>query len=141
MYLKNSDIDTFIFQWNCPKIKTERRTIIRIDKRKEKTRPLNLWMAELCLLCKINKPSINNHKLSQGDENEIIIWNQQFGKIIHNEKPARNNRHRINCFPLDSMSIDLKTNQYFYDLPADELEQFAVEDGVLQFFINSKKHQ
>lgn len=39
-------------------------------------------------------------------------------------------------FPLDSMSIDLKTNQYFYDLPADELEQFAVEDGVLQFFIN-----
>lgn len=39
-------------------------------------------------------------------------------------------------FPLDSMSMDLKTNQYYYDLPDDELEEFAVEDGVLQFFKN-----
>ncbi len=37
-------------------------------------------------------------------------------------------------FPLDSMSIDIKTNKYYYDLPEDNLEQFAVEDGVLQFF-------
>ena len=37
-------------------------------------------------------------------------------------------------FPLDSISIDLKTNQYYYDLPVDELERFAVEDGVLRFF-------
>lgn len=39
-------------------------------------------------------------------------------------------------FPLDSMSIDKNTNQYFYDLPADELEQVAVEDGILLFFKN-----
>lgn len=39
-------------------------------------------------------------------------------------------------FPLDSMSVDIKTNQYYYDLPDDELEEFAVEDGVLQFFKN-----
>lgn len=37
-------------------------------------------------------------------------------------------------FPLDSMSIDMKTNKYYYDLSVDELEQFAVEDGFLQFF-------
>ena len=37
-------------------------------------------------------------------------------------------------FPLDSMSIDIKTNQYYYDLPAEQLEQVAVEDGFLDFF-------
>lgn len=37
-------------------------------------------------------------------------------------------------FPLDSLSIDIKTNKYFYDLPASELEQVAVEDGFLVFF-------
>lgn len=37
-------------------------------------------------------------------------------------------------FPLDSMSIDRKTNKYYYDLPADKLEQVAVEDGFLLFF-------
>lgn len=37
-------------------------------------------------------------------------------------------------FPLDSISLDRKTNKYYYDLSADELEQFAVEDGVLLFF-------
>lgn len=37
-------------------------------------------------------------------------------------------------FPLDSISIDVKTNQYYYDLPTEKLEQFAVEDGFLEFF-------
>lgn len=37
-------------------------------------------------------------------------------------------------FPLDSMSIDIKTNRYYYDLPAEKLEQVAVEDGFLMFF-------
>jgi Xanthosine triphosphate pyrophosphatase len=37
-------------------------------------------------------------------------------------------------FPLDSMSIDIKTGQYFYDLPADQLDQMIVEDGFLLFF-------
>ncbi len=37
-------------------------------------------------------------------------------------------------FPLDSLSIDLRTGKYFYDLPESELEQVAVEDGFLQFF-------
>lgn len=37
-------------------------------------------------------------------------------------------------FPLDSISLDMKTNQYYYDLPESRLEQVAVEDGFLEFF-------
>lgn len=37
-------------------------------------------------------------------------------------------------FPLDSISLDIKTNKYYYDLPVDRLEQVAVEDGFLDFF-------
>ena len=39
-------------------------------------------------------------------------------------------------FPLDSISLDIKTNKYYYDLPEDRLEQVAVEDGFLEFFKN-----
>lgn len=37
-------------------------------------------------------------------------------------------------FPLDSLSIDIKSGNYYYDLPESELEQVAVEDGFLEFF-------
>lgn len=37
-------------------------------------------------------------------------------------------------FPIDSLSIDIKTGKYFYDLPEKKLSQMAVEDGFLQFF-------
>lgn len=37
-------------------------------------------------------------------------------------------------FPLDSMSIDIKTGKYFYDLPESVLDQVAVEDGFVAFF-------
>lgn len=37
-------------------------------------------------------------------------------------------------FPLDSLSIDIQTGSYYYDLPEEELERVAVEDGVLEFF-------
>lgn len=37
-------------------------------------------------------------------------------------------------FPIDSLSIDIKTKKYYYDLPKDELDQVAVEDGFLEFF-------
>ncbi len=37
-------------------------------------------------------------------------------------------------FPLDSFSIDIKTNQYYYDLPENEVDRIAVEDGFLEFF-------
>lgn len=53
-------------------------------------------------------------------------------KFILTDKP--HSAIRKKGFPLDSMSIDMKTNKYYYDLSAEELEQFAVEDGFLQFF-------
>lgn len=37
-------------------------------------------------------------------------------------------------FPLDSISIDIKTNKYYYDLPGEKLEQLAIEDGFFYFF-------
>lgn len=41
---------------------------------------------------------------------------------------------------LDCISLDLKTGKYYYDLPKEELEQLAVEDGVLAFFEKIKKY-
>lgn len=37
-------------------------------------------------------------------------------------------------FPLDCLSIDIKTGKYYYDLQDDKLDEFAVEDGFLEFF-------
>ncbi len=41
-------------------------------------------------------------------------------------------------FPLDSLSVDVKSGKYFYDLPDGQLEQVAVEDGFLEFFLQVK---
>lgn len=53
-------------------------------------------------------------------------------RFIITDKP--HSAVRKKGFPLDSMSIDIKTNKYYYDLSAEKLERFAVEDGFLQFF-------
>lgn len=37
-------------------------------------------------------------------------------------------------FPLDSLSVDIKTGKHFYDLDKSELDTVAVEDGFLDFF-------
>lgn len=37
-------------------------------------------------------------------------------------------------FPLDSLSIDIRTGKYYYDLENGELDQVAVEDGFIDFF-------
>lgn len=37
-------------------------------------------------------------------------------------------------FPIDSLSVDIKSGKYFYDLDPAELDQVAVEDGFLEFF-------
>lgn len=39
-------------------------------------------------------------------------------------------------FPLDSLSVDIKTGKYYYDLAEEELDKVAVEDGFLDFFKN-----
>lgn len=44
-------------------------------------------------------------------------------------------------FPLDSLSIDVKSGRYYYDLPEEELEQMDVEDGFLEFFKEVLKKQ
>lgn len=55
-------------------------------------------------------------------------------KFILTDKP--HSMIRKEGFPLDSISLDIKTNKYYYDLPEDKLEQVAVEDGFLEFFKN-----
>lgn len=55
-------------------------------------------------------------------------------KFILTDKP--HSTIRKEGFPLDSISLDIKTNKYYYDLPEDKLEQMAVEDGFLEFFKN-----
>lgn len=37
-------------------------------------------------------------------------------------------------FPIDSISIDIKTGKYYYDLTEEEWNQVAVEDGFIRFF-------
>lgn len=53
-------------------------------------------------------------------------------KFILTDKPHSTIRKK--GFPLDSISLDIKTNKYYYDLPEEKLEQVAVEDGFLEFF-------
>lgn len=69
------------------------------------------------------------------DENHIyeaMEPSMESEKFILTDIPHSTVRKR--GFPLDSMSVDIKTNKYYYDLPADKLEQVAVEDGFLLFF-------
>ena len=55
-------------------------------------------------------------------------------KFILTDKP--HSTIRKEGFPLDSISLEINTNKYYYDLPEDKLEQVAVEDGFLEFFKN-----
>lgn len=69
------------------------------------------------------------------DENHIyeeMDSSMESEKFILTDMPHSAIRRK--GFPLDSMSIDIKTNIYYYDLPEDKLEQVAVEDGFLMFF-------
>jgi len=46
-------------------------------------------------------------------------------------------KKRKKGFPIDSLSIDLKTGKYYYDLEEEALDRVAVEDEFLEFF---RKH-
>lgn len=37
-------------------------------------------------------------------------------------------------FPLDSLSVDMETGKYFYDLEEEKVDRVAVDDGFLAFF-------
>lgn len=70
------------------------------------------------------------------DANSIVAMepSMESEKFILTDKP--HSTIRKEGFPLDSISLDIKTNKYYYDLPEDKLEQLAVEDGFLEFFKN-----
>ena len=75
------------------------------------------------------------------DENHIygaMEPSMESEKFISTDIPHSKVRKR--GFPLDSMSIDIKTKKYFYDLPADKLGQVAVEDGFVLFFQRILNH-
>ena len=42
-------------------------------------------------------------------------------------------------FPIDAMSIDLKTGKHFYDLEESITDKVAVQEGILQFFNDLKE--
>jgi 8-oxo-dGTP diphosphatase len=65
---------------------------------------------------------------------EAMKPNMESEKFILTDKPHSTIRKK--GFPLDSISLDLRTGKYYYDLPEDKLEQVAVEDGFLEFFKN-----
>ncbi len=68
------------------------------------------------------------------DENHIyeaMEKSMESEKFIITDKP-----HKIlkKGFPIDSLSIDIQSGCYYYDLPENRLEQMAVEDGFIKFF-------
>ena len=65
---------------------------------------------------------------------EAMEQSMESEKFILTDKP--HSTIRKEGFPLDSISLDIKTNKYYYDLPEDTLEKVAVEDGFLEFFKN-----
>lgn len=62
---------------------------------------------------------------------EAMESSMESERFVLTEKP-----HMIQKqgFPLDSLSIDIKSGKYYYDLPEEALDEVAVEDGFLEFF-------
>ena len=63
---------------------------------------------------------------------EAMEPSMESGRFILTDIP--HSRVRKKGFPLDSLSMDIRINKYFYDLPAEKSHQIAVEDGFLTFF-------
>lgn len=53
-------------------------------------------------------------------------------RFLLTSRPCAAVRH--SGFPLDSMSKDIRTGRYFYDMEEERMEQGAVQDGFLDFF-------
>lgn len=56
------------------------------------------------------------------------LWGRAF---LFTDKP---HPKRIKGFPLDSISLDIATRQYFYDLPGNFQDEAAAKEGFRQFF-------
>lgn len=74
------------------------------------------------------------------DENSIY---EAMDEAMESEKfiltDAPHSRIKKKGFPLDSISIDIKTGQYYYNLSMEQLDKVAVEDGFLSFFKELKE--
>ncbi|MEA4875213.1 non-canonical purine NTP pyrophosphatase [Anaerorhabdus sp.] len=46
---------------------------------------------------------------------------------------------KVEGFPLDSISVDLKTNTYFFDLKDKTIDKSLINEGFRNFFINALK--
>lgn len=53
--------------------------------------------------------------------------------FIITSKPHKNGVMKKG-FPLDCLSVNIRTGKYYYDLAEEELDKVAVEDGFLEFF-------
>lgn len=40
-------------------------------------------------------------------------------------------------FPLDSISVDIKSNQYYYDIEDDDNENLGIKKGCREFFVKA----
>lgn len=54
-------------------------------------------------------------------------------KFIISSKPHKNGIVKKG-FPLDCLSVDIKTGKYYYDLAEEKFDKFVVEDWFLEFF-------
>ena len=74
------------------------------------------------------------------DENHVY---EAMDEAMASEKfiltDTQHSRIRRKGFPLDSISIDIATGKYYYDLSMEQLDKVAVEDGFLSFFKELKE--
>jgi 8-oxo-dGTP diphosphatase len=47
---------------------------------------------------------------------------------------------RVEGFPLDSLSKDIATGEYYYDLEAKDISTEGIVDGYYKFFSETLKH-
>ena len=112
----------------------------------------NTWLTKEHIIRTKILPYFGKLKISEISTKEIITWQNEMlayrdekkndrmepsmesEKFILTDKP--HSTIRKEGFPLDSISLEINTNKYYYDLPEDKLEQVAVEDGFLEFFKN-----
>ena len=85
---------------------------------------------------------ILSHTIKNSKTQKVIpsgSFFNQYAKLVYNFATPHSKIRKAG-FPLDCISLDLKTGKYYYDMPKEELEQLAVEDGVLAFFEKIKKY-
>lgn len=63
---------------------------------------------------------------------EAMVPSMESEKFLITAKP--HSRIRKEGFPLDSLSVDIESGKYYYDLEEEELDEVAVEEGFLEFF-------